>query len=484
MRTRPSPLAFFLRLLAIIPIMSCASRVLAATITVTSTADSGIGSLRDAVSSANSGDTVVLNIAGPITVATPITISQNLQIRGPGTISGGGDSRVFTVSGTFSVTISNVDIDDGFAEFSEGGGIVNNGTLSVRNATFSNDVSELEGGAIFNSGTLTVTNSTFENDCGDSTLGCAIFNNGTLTATNSNFLNNNFGNCQGAGIYNAATATVTGSLFSGNDAFVDGGGITNEGTLIINKSSFAGNTASSPVGGLGGAIANSGTLNVTNSTFAENSVGLGVAGVSEGGAISNFGALTVTNSTFFDNSSFMGGAISPGGAATITESTFFENYGGAIVGSASLKGVILAGSVSNPNCSGTIIDEGYNISDDASCVFSATGSLNGADPQLDPNELRNNGGPTETIALLSTSPAVDAIPMPSCTDQSLPPIAITTDQRGVARPDVGESACDIGAYELVDVPLSKNDCKDGKWKLWSNPPFKNQGQCIKFVNHS
>jgi hypothetical protein len=65
--------------------------------------------------------------------------------------------------------------------------------------------------------------------------------------------------------------------------------------------------------------------------------------------------------------------------------------------------------------------------------------------------LQNNGGPTETIALDSGSPAVDAIPFASCTDQATPPSRLKRDQRGMPRPDPEDGLkgqCDIGAYEL------------------------------------
>jgi hypothetical protein len=58
---------------------------------------------------------------------------------------------------------------------------------------------------------------------------------------------------------------------------------------------------------------------------------------------------------------------------------------------------------------------------------------------LDPKGLQNNGAPTQTLALLPTSPAVDAIPAASCTDINNNPL--TTDQRGIAHPQ--GSACDI-----------------------------------------
>jgi hypothetical protein len=119
-------------------------------------------------------------------------------------------------------------------------------------------------------------------------------------------------------------------------------------------------------------------------------------------------------------------------------------------GTGRLKSSILGGG-NGCNCLGTITDAGYNISDDNSCGFAKTGSArngNGVDPLLSSDGLADNGGPTATIALQSGSPAIDAIPVASCTDQGSPrPKRITTDQRGFPRPDAREVVCDIGAYE-------------------------------------
>ena len=100
---------------------------------------------------------------------------------------------------------------------------------------------------------------------------------------------------------------------------------------------------------------------------------------------------------------------------------------------------------------------GYNFSDDNSCgaIFTGTGEIKNnvasGSFRLDPAGLQSNGGPTQTIALLANSPAVDAVPVASCTNMTGAPL--TTDQRGVTRPQ-GE-ACDIGAFELVQtVPFS------------------------------
>jgi hypothetical protein len=104
------------------------------------------------------------------------------------------------------------------------------------------------------------------------------------------------------------------------------------------------------------------------------------------------------------------------------------------------------------NCSGTITDAGFNISDDGSCEFTGTGSRNGTNLQLNPSGLANNGGPTPTIAVLPSSPAIDVIPPASFTDQAIPPNQLTTDQRGLPRPDPGEAVCDAGALEFQDPP--------------------------------
>ena len=214
------------------------------------------------------------------------------------------------------------------------------------------------------------------------------------------------------------------------------GGIYNDGTLTVSNSTLSGNN-----GAVGG-IYNDGTLTVVNSTFSGNS---GVAG-----GIFNDGTLTVVNSTVSGNSSSQGA----GGI-----------YNRSIT---NLKGTILAAS-GGPNCYGSITDEGYNISDDSSCGFSATGTAHNGDnvnPMLSTAGLANNGGPTQTIALLPGSPAIDTIPQAACTYQNVNPCTnpptpsssgpLVCDQRGEPQPPPGQSACDIGAFELQQtVPFAQ-----------------------------
>jgi hypothetical protein len=285
-------------------------------------------------------------------------------------------------------------------------------TLTLQNLTLAHGHSDLSSGGIENQGTLTVTNSTLSGNSGR--LSGGIFNQGLLTVTNG--------------------------TFSSNSSTGDGGAIRNVlGTAMITNSTFSGNSAS----GGGGAIMNFITLTVTNSTFSANGAEFFAGG------IGNFGAnatMTVTNSTFSANSAGFGG----GGVV---------NFFGA---TATLKGTILAAETF-PNCGTSsalpVTDGGYNISDDNSCGFtmapSGTSINNSTTLHLDPAGLENNGGPTETIALEPDSEAVDFIPVASCTDQSSPtPLPLTTDQRGLPRPDFGNPRfCDAGAFELQTTPI-------------------------------
>jgi HYDIN/CFA65/VesB-like, Ig-like domain len=117
-----------------------------------------------------------------------------------------------------------------------------------------------------------------------------------------------------------------------------------------------------------------------------------------------------------------------------------------------LSGSILAGNTGG-NCeggpSGGVAPHmaRYNLDTDGSCA-AGPGTIIGQDPQLD-SDLRNNGGPTPTLAHGYNSPAFFAIP-------SHDPLCAGTDQRGVLRrwPDnvLGASGCDMGAYQVPITP--------------------------------
>jgi hypothetical protein len=167
------------------------------------TADSGPGSLRDIIGSANPGDTITFSLAVPATITLKsgqITINKNLTIAGPGanllTISGNLSSRIFAVPSGQDVSISGVSLSNGSSSI--GGAISNQGTLSLTFCAVNGNTAA-SAGAILNEGTLSVANCTFTNNSASGSLnGGAIENTGgILSATNCTF-SGNFANAGGA----------------------------------------------------------------------------------------------------------------------------------------------------------------------------------------------------------------------------------------------------------------------------------------------
>lgn len=270
-------------------------------IIVTNTNDSGPGSLRNAINTAMSGDTIVFDVAiqnATITLTSPIIINKTLTISGPGpTISGGNKTRIFIIGGglTTVITIRAISIVNGFSS-DAGGAILNaDATLNVIDCVFSNNKSNSSGGAIANiSGIVNIVTSTFFNNT--ASFGGAIgnFPSGKVNIINSTLFSNTTANNGGA-FANDGTTIIINSTFSGNIAANNGGAIANDGTATIANSLFLSNIATNN----GGAIANidSGTINIINSLFLNNKA-------ANGGAIANIGSGTVAviNSTFFGNS--------------------------------------------------------------------------------------------------------------------------------------------------------------------------------------
>lgn len=337
---------------------------------VYSTADSGGGSLRNALTNANraGGSVIFFTTGGTINLASALPdISRSVQILGPGaddlTIQRSYAPstpafRIFTVDSPtgatpdVTVTVSGLSIANGQAEF--GGGIYAN-VGSV----------------------LTLTN-------------CSVSDNSASV---------------GGGIFgNVATLTVTACTLSGNAAAA--GGIGFGGGI----DSFFGRTT------------------VIDSTVANNSA-------DSGGGIANAdGVMTVTNCTLTGNSApgpFFGG----GGLYTDNQTA----------GSLSLANTIIAGNTSatqGPDVSGPVTSLGYNLIGDQSGGSGFVASdLLGVKPLLAP--LGNYGGPTQTMALLPGSPAINAGSNALAVDASGSPLA--TDQRGLNR--YAQGTVDIGAFE-------------------------------------
>ncbi len=238
-------------------------RTVLSTLTVLNTLDKGTGSLRDTITKAKDGDTIVFasSLDGQTITLTSdqLTINKSLDIEGPGAsrlaISGNDSNRVFNINEWLTVTIDGLTITHGQAggDGNGGGGILNNGSaVSVASDVFSYNVA-----ASNNAGGGAIT----------------IRNGATLSVTDSTFLGNqaigskNGGPAFGGAIWDiGSAATVTGSTFTGNRAIAGagsvpglsfpglgvGGGITNIGTLTIVNSTFTGNQAIGGNGGSGG----------------------------------------------------------------------------------------------------------------------------------------------------------------------------------------------------------------------------------------
>lgn len=360
----------------------------ATTLTVTSTADLGPGTLRKAVNDAMPGDMIVFALAYPATVfpITSITINKNLTIHGPGadmlTLDGGGFAF-----GTLSIG---------------SGATVDISRLTVRNSALS---------GIVNSGTLTVSRAVFLENYSDA-YGGAIANNSTLTVNDSTFFQNRAGH-RGGAIYNNGGATLNRCTFKNNAATHDGGAIANFGNLEVNKSTFSGNTASGNFGGSGGAIYNDSTLTVKDSTLNGNSSS------GAGGAIFTRSSLTLSGSTMSGN------GVPAGGSGNA-----IFNY----------TNVSISRSIIVGTCGGTRpVSAGDNIGNTESCLYDSTGLNDRVSASVRLDALTDNGGPTQTMLPQANSPAIDAVRINTAD-------CAGTDQRGVRRPS--GARCDIGAVEL------------------------------------
>ena len=152
---------------------------------------------------------------------------------------------------------------------------------------------------------------------------------------------------------------------------------------------------------------------------------------------------SVVNSTIAYNRCFNGstcGGAFYNGDFTFSNSIIAENFG-------YLDNGHHAGSKANPaaqtNCDGPVafryMTAGYNLGGTVDCGLTKPTDQQNVNPRL--GQLRDNGGPTDTLALGAGSPAIDRVPAARC-----PMI----DQRGKPRPDQTERKCDIGAYEHQD----------------------------------
>ncbi len=349
----------------------------------------GMGDLRwCAIESLFQADTIAFAVTGTINLAGALpTLTRGVNIDGPGTDlltvrrDTGGNYRILTVASGVTASISGLTITNGAAD---GGGISNSGTLTVSNSTISGNT------AIF------------------SGSGGGVLNSGTLTVDNSTISGNSAG--IGGGISGGGIMTISNSTISGNVASNLGGGIANGGATMVRNSTIAGNSA-----GFGAGIYNgstSGPLTINNSTIANNS-----AAAQGGGIWNNIGMLTVSDTTIAGNS-----ANADGGGIYVSSPMAARN-----------SIITVNTAPAGPDVYGNFGSQGHNLlgnPQDASGWVDT--DLLHVNARLGP--LQDNGGPTRTMALPPSSPALNA----GAPDQLGVP-----DQRGVVR----SSGVNIGAFQ-------------------------------------
>lgn len=236
-----------------------------------------------------------------------------------------------------------------------------------------------------------------------------------------------------AGIVKMTGFTVArGANWGGSGTFSDVGGglfVASGAWVSLDRMTFEGNEAIT-----GGAVYNEGSLIVLNSTFSNNLAldpGFGCDGGGAGAAIGNQGYLVIRNATFANNHSSCGAVLyqaAPTAVTLMANSLLTNQDGNGGYGGGDLCWIL----------GGSVVSMGHNMQDDsgAGCNLTGAGDQVVTDTLIGP--LGNNGGATQTHALLRGSPAIDA-----GDDASAPGI----DQRGVARPS--GVASDIGAYEFL-----------------------------------
>lgn len=392
-------------------LLCSADVVNAAMYTVTKIADTNDGmcdtdcSLREAIAAANAtvdNDSIVFALplfSSPQTITLSgnelvVAANGSLTIFGPGanrlTISGNNSSRILVSGANVFVNIHNLRFTGG-----NGAGATNTG----------------RGGAIYNvGGTMLITNSILTGN----------------SAANGGALNN----AASASPSVPANLTIVNCVISNNSATSSGSAMQNFSTSFLNMRNTTVNNNTTPTTGIAGAFQANGTVTISNSTFSGNTAPSGTGG----GVYFNGTSLTVTNSTFAFNSSGVGGG---GLHRTGTNPANFRN---SIISNNT-------GAAGTLDAAGAVNSQGNNI---IQSVGTSTGWIMSDQQNVDPllAPLAFYGGLGMTHLPLAASPAINAgqncVIDTSCTVAN-PPTALTTDERGVARPF--GATVDVGAVE-------------------------------------
>jgi hypothetical protein len=418
-------------------VLASAAPAAAQTFTATNLENSGAGSLRAAVEAANAApgaDTVgfAAGLSGTIHLSgSGLSIKESVAIEGPGAAQltveqTSKEHRVIKIeepAASGQVKLSGLHLTGGRIK-GEGGDVYDDATnaaLTIEGCLIADGNTEgtgYGGGVSANAAPLVVRDSTFAED--QAVSGGAIWGGGD----------------------HGQTVTIEGSTFAGDTAEEVAGAVLIEaeesGLEQIVDSTFVGDRSEGRAGAVYISAGEGAAALIADSTFTGNQ------SVEEGGALDLEGgdlAETVEDSTIAGNqvtgSGKQGGGISFGDIGRLVDTIVAGNSAAA---GPDLRGKALASFDLIGNPAGAELAELVPGSD-----------LLGVDPQLGP--LAANGGPTETMALPPTSPAVNKGGG-----------ALAVDQRGDARPVIypgvalsgapGANGADIGAYELAAPPAS------------------------------
>ena len=373
-------------------------------------------------------------------------------------IDGNLTDRVVRVDSGRQANISGLSVINGYASAS-GGGIFNEGTLNLVDVKiFNNKSSQAAGGGIYNApgGAASLTLVRVTVDTNSAQNGGGIYNQGNLSISHGLIVANH-SIINGGGMFTNSPTEIDFSTFSANSSGSGGGIYATSSSLLVEHSTVDGNSAF-----YGGGIYSSATLGLDRSTVSRNSSAYG-------GGVNNSGALFVTNSTLSSNHvTYNGGGVYNTGSANVYNSTVAYNEAdsnldgagdGAGVFNAAphtfnvrnsvIAGNFLAGEQNFNDCIGEIGFFGNNrLSELAGCTVGAAGNgtraLIGSLDEL--GILNDNGGPTQTIALIPPSTMIGGASI--CSDSASN--AISFDQRDHTRP-LDVSRCDLGAFEYNDV---------------------------------
>jgi CSLREA domain-containing protein len=440
--------------------------IIAATLQVNKIQDTSDGScdsfdcsLREAMATAQFGDTInfsplfdsqqtiVLN-------GTNLVFSSDVTLQGPGqnllTISGNQLSRVFLIPASLSVGIRHLSVTNGFAATGSGGGIAAAGNLELQNVSISQSRASQFGGGIIAQSGLNISNVLIS--ANQSSRGGGVYIIGTAVGQiRKSIINNNVALGDGGGIdVEDGSLTLIESTVISNSARDFGGGIyNNSGLLILEESSIIGNSTIRSSSTASGVDSSSGRLEIRNCTFSGNIITESSFSTRNAGALWTSSQTTITGSTFTQNSA---------PAGNLNASGIFHSAGTLTIRNSIVAGNSHIGGIKDINSvlPASFISQGYNLIGNAEgAVFNVINDQAGTtafplDPALFP--LANNGGLTQTHAPQENSPALDRGFS----------FGLTRDQRGSNRPEDNvnisnaSDGADIGAYEVFQDLIFQN----------------------------